>query len=524
VSTLVRAAADQPRSARDEGSARARGFLVHRARVPFPLGLAAVAALYYGSAKLGYALEFAGPVAAIVWLPVGVAIATLYLAGPRYWPGVLIGDLLANDYSALPLGSAVGQTCGNMLEVLIAAWLLRRLVPGGSPLDSLAGLGRLLVAIVVGTLISATIGTLSLFLGHVVAGSHMPGVWRTWWLGDATGALVVVPLVLAWHRWPPAGWLRGRELEAAVLFVSVVGLGELALRSHRPLTYLIFPPLIWAALRFGQRGATVGIAIAVSLAVWNTTHYFGPFAFESITRMILSTQLFIAAASLTTLALAAAMSEREALASGLRASRARLVEATDAERRRLEQDLHDGAQQRLTALTFRLRRSGERVAQAPEDAPSLFAEAEAELARAIDELRELAHGISPVSLAGGGLASAIASVSARSALPIRVLDVVTAPLNPTVEATAFYLVAETVTNAHRYSGATSVTVRAVAARGALVVEVADDGVGGAAERPGSGLQGLRDRVEAIGGSFSVRSPRGGGTRVAAAIPLVEPAV
>src|SRR3954451_11766248 len=105
------------------GTARSE-WLARLAPVRYPLGLAALAGLYYAGAKTGYLLEFAGPVAAIVWLPVGVGIAFLYLGGLRYWPGVLIGDLLANDYTALPLGSAVGQTCGNVLEVVLATVVL----------------------------------------------------------------------------------------------------------------------------------------------------------------------------------------------------------------------------------------------------------------------------------------------------------------------------------------------------------------------------------------------------------------
>src|SRR6059058_4698250 len=97
-------------------------------------GVLILAALYYGAAKLGYQLEFAGPVAAIVWLPAGVAIAFLALAGPRFWPGVLVGDLLANDYTALPLGSALGQTLGNVAEVVVATVLLRRLIRRADPL------------------------------------------------------------------------------------------------------------------------------------------------------------------------------------------------------------------------------------------------------------------------------------------------------------------------------------------------------------------------------------------------------
>jgi integral membrane sensor domain MASE1 len=429
-------------------------------RAEYPLRVAAFAAVYYGSAKLGFALEFAGPVAAIVWLPVGVAIAGLYLAGIRYWPGVLIGDLLANDYTAIPIGAAIGQTFGNMVEAVGAALLLHRLVTRGSPLDTVEGLGRLLMAIVPATLASATIGTFSLYLGDVVAGSDASNVWRTWWLGDATGALVVVPLALAWHRRPPPGWLRGREMEAGLALIALAVLGELALRSHQPLTYLVFPPMIYAALRFGQRGATLAIAIAVGFAVWNTTHYFGPFAFESITRSVLSTQLFIAVSALSTLALAAVVTEREAFAAGLRASRARLVASGDTERRRLEQDLHDGAQQRLTALTYHLRASGERAEALPEEAPALFQAAEQELQLAIDELRELAHGIHPVRLAADGLAGAITGLAARSPVPVTLVTIPKGRLDPTAEATAFYVIAETITNTQRYASATSIRVRA----------------------------------------------------------------
>ena len=99
------------------------------------VGVVSLAGLYYASAKMGYQLEFAGPVAAILWLPVGVGIAFLYLGGLRYWPGVLIGDLFANNYMALPVGSALGQTCGNLLEVLLATVLIRRLVRRGYTCD-----------------------------------------------------------------------------------------------------------------------------------------------------------------------------------------------------------------------------------------------------------------------------------------------------------------------------------------------------------------------------------------------------
>src|SRR3954452_17425531 len=116
------------------------------------LSMAGLAAVYYAAAKIGYALEFAGPVAAVLWLRAGVGIAFLSVGGLALWPGVLLGDLLVNDYSALPLGSALGQTAGNVLEVLTVAWLMRRLTD--APLLTVRGLARMLVAIVAGCVVS----------------------------------------------------------------------------------------------------------------------------------------------------------------------------------------------------------------------------------------------------------------------------------------------------------------------------------------------------------------------------------
>ena len=481
-------------------------------------GVAALAALYYLAAKLGYELEFAGPVAAIVWLPAGVAIAFLSLGGIRFWPGVLIGDLLANNYAALPLGSALGQTAGNMLEVVVAALLIRRLTARGSPLDSLAGLGRLFAVIAGATAISATIGPLSLLAGEAISIGELPEVARTWWLGDAAGALVVIPLALAWYRQPPRDWGRGRAVEAVAMLAAVAATSEIAFRSERPLAYLAFPALGWAGLRFGRRGATLAIAVAVGFAVWNTTHYHGPFVFDSMTLSVLNAQLYIAVAALSTLSLAALVSERKRFAEGLDASRVRLVNAADTERRRIEHNLHDGAQQRLTALAIRLGSAADRAGKADEpSAPDLRAAGE-QVMLAIAELREITHGVHPSALTDGGLAVAIREVAARSTVPVTVGDLPSGRFDAPAETTAYYVFAEAVTNAQKHADASSIYVRAMTTPGTLHLEIADDGDGGATQRAGGGLTGLRDRVEALGGSFTIDSPAGQGTRIAAAIP------
>jgi Predicted integral membrane sensor domain len=212
----------------------------------------------------------------------------------------------------------------------------------------------MLFAMAAGTLLSATIGTLSLRAGHVVSTSSILDVGRTWWLGDFCGALIVTPLAFAWWRPGTRAWVRRNAREATVFLVVITTLTFLVLHSSSPLTYLAFPGLIWAALRFGRRGATVAIVIVAACTVWNTTHYQGPFAYESITRSVLDTQLFISVAALSTLLLVALVSEREDFAKRLGASRNQVLLAADSERRRIERNLHDGAQQRLTSLAVRL--------------------------------------------------------------------------------------------------------------------------------------------------------------------------
>jgi len=485
-------------------------------RTRYVLGVVALAVLYRGVAQIGYALQFAGPVAAIVWLPVGVGIAFLHLAGLRYWPGILAGDLLANDYGSLPLGSALGQTCGNVLEVMVATVLLCRLAPRGDLLASVGGLGRMLVAIGAGTAVSATVGSCSLLLGDVITAHEVPRVWRTWWLGDSSGALIVLPLALAWAR-PPRRWWPRRGLETAALLAVVAGLSAVAMWSSQPLAYLVFPPLIWAALRLGQRGATLAVAVAAGFAIWETTRSVGPFAFQSVTESVLATQLYLAVSALSTLCLAAFVSEREAFAASLAASRARLVEAAADERRRIEQNLHDGAQQRLTALAVRLDLAAEQARDLPESAGALRAAAE-EVSAAIEEVRELAHGIHPSVLTANGLAHALAALAGRSAIPIRLIELPATRVDATAEVTAYFVISEAVTNARKHADAASIDVRAAASRRVLRIEIVDDGCGGASESAGSGLQGLRDRVEAIGGSFEVESAEGRGTRILAVLP------
>jgi signal transduction histidine kinase len=202
----------------------------------------------------------------------------------------------------------------------------------------------------------------------------------------------------------------------------------------------------------------------------------------------------------------------------VRASRQRIVEAGDRERRRVERNLHDGAQQRLVSLSLALAMLRDRPGVDPAIASSLE-DTSAELKRAIQELRELARGIHPAILTDEGLASAVESLTDRSSVPVRMRADLDGRLPEPVEATAYFVVSEALANVVKYADAATASVELSRRNGLLLVEISDDGAGGADAGRGSGLRGLEDRVSALGGTLRVESPAGAGTRVVAEIPI-----
>jgi len=216
------------------------------------------------------------------------------------------------------------------------------------------------------------------------------------------------------------------------------------------------------------------------------------------------------------------IADRKAVEEELRASRARIVEAADDARRRLERDLHDGAQQRLVELALDLRMAHARLDDdEPARARELLDAALADLEAATRELRELARGIHPAALTEGGLRPALDALTARSTVPARLVSAPDTRFAAPVEATAYFTVAEALTNAARYSDAAHVEIEVASVEGRLRVEVRDDGRGGAEPGAGSGLRGLADRVAAVGGELNVVSPVSGGTVVYVEIPCAS---
>jgi signal transduction histidine kinase len=201
----------------------------------------------------------------------------------------------------------------------------------------------------------------------------------------------------------------------------------------------------------------------------------------------------------------------------LRASRARIVEAGDAERRRLERDLHDGAQSRLVALAMKLRMARRRAEGRP-DVAAILDESSAELQASLDELRELARGIHPGVLTDRGLGPALEMLASRAPVPVEVAGDVD-DLSPPVATAVYFVVSEGLTNVAKYARARHATVTVNRDDNRVVAEVADDGVGGADVARGSGLRGLVDRVAALDGRLELHSPPGDGTRLRAELPL-----
>jgi signal transduction histidine kinase len=655
-----------------------------RAAALYIASIALVAGAYYLAGRVGLELAYLDGAVAALWPPAGVGLALLVLLGPRVIPGIVIGDLLLGDYDT-PLGTVLAQTVGNTVAIVVAALLLRRLTNGRFGLDRVVDVVAFIACALIAAVISAAFGPTALRLGGVITTGELDDVFRTWTLGDACGALVFAPVLLTWAAGGVRGIRRSDVIEGGVLLLVLLALAELP--AERDVPYIVFPALLWAALRLGPRGASTAVLIVCSITVWKTAQNDGPFVRESLTDSLLATQLFIAISTVTSLLLAAVTAERsraeaaqralageqaalrrvatlvagdsapsrvfeqvteevarllglpgvnvmqydgdrtatvvgawsehgpphfpvgsafdvdgdtavarvvqsgaptrverydaatgtlaarvhsagyrsavaapvnvggrvwgalvavstsdeplpdgleqrlcdfadlvaQALANAdayekLAASRARLVAVGDAERQRLERNLHDGAQQRLVSVALGLNMVSARLESDPAAAREMLANAQADLTRGLEELRELARGIHPVVLTERGLGPALDAIAARAPLPVEI----TLPderLAAPIEAAAYYVVAESVTNVAKYAHASSATVSVARSNGAATVTVADDGVGGADPAGGSGLRGLAARVEALNGRLEIDSPPGGGTRVTAEIPL-----
>jgi len=300
------------------------------APVLYLLRIAALAAVYYGAAKLGLTLAFANRSVTAVWPPAGIALAALLLWGYRYWPGVALGALFANGWTGVPIETVLGITVGNTLEALAGTYLLRRVARFRTSLRRVRDVLALVVlGAVVSTLVAATIGVASLRVGDAVSTDALGSTFRVWWLGDMGGDLLVAPFVLlVVGHWREARW--DRWLEGLLLLAALAGISALALARSEPLAYVVFPLLIWAALRLGPHGAATANLIVAVIAVAYTANGHGGFVEGTRDDSLLLSQTFMGVAAVTSLLLAAIAAERQrAVAEGIAMRRREALEIND---------------------------------------------------------------------------------------------------------------------------------------------------------------------------------------------------
>jgi diguanylate cyclase (GGDEF)-like protein len=284
---------------------------------PVLTGLAACAA-YVFVAKLSLHFATVHPSASPFWPPTGMAIVTLLILGLRFWPAIFAGAFIVNLTTAGSVLTSLGIGAGNCLEALAASYLVSRFANGKGVFDRTWNILRFaLYGGILSTAIAATLGVTSLSLGGFAPWHQYGIIWRTWWLGDAAGALVFAPFLLLWTTNPILKWSRRQFVEAAALLAatlltSAIVFGPLLHSEVRndPWTFLCTPFLIWAAFRFGPREASAITCFVCAIAVVGTVHGYGPFARQSPNDSLLLLQSFLSIQALMTLVFAAEVSER----------------------------------------------------------------------------------------------------------------------------------------------------------------------------------------------------------------------
>jgi integral membrane sensor domain MASE1 len=273
--------------------------------------VAVIAGAYYLSARVGLDLAFETTSVTAIWPPTGIALAALVLWGVSMWPGVALGAFLANAWTGVPLIAVFGITCGNTLEAVAGAYLLRRVAGFMPSLERVRDvLALAALAAVASTTIAATIGVGSLVLADEVALDEFGSVWRVWWLGDMGGDLLVAPLLMAAAAYWPLVRPPGRAFEAVILAAAVIGLSVFVFSQDTNLAYLVFPLLVWAALRFWQPGAAAASLAVATVAVFYTANEQGPFVRSNPDDSLLLAQTYFGVTGVTVLLLAAVITER----------------------------------------------------------------------------------------------------------------------------------------------------------------------------------------------------------------------
>ena len=276
-----------------------------------------LALAYFLAGKAGLRLAFLQPSASPVWPPAGIAVAALLVLGCRTWPAVFLGAFLVNATTAGNVGTSLAIASGNTLEALCAAWLLNRYASGTRVFERAQDVFKFALIGAGSTAISPSIGLTSLALGGFVDWENYGGVWVTWWLGDLTGYLVIAPLVLVWWIGPRREWNTKQKVEVGALLLLLLAVGGavfggwfVGFLNNYPLAFLCGPIILWTAFRFGERETATGIFVLAAIALWGTLKHYGPFQLPTDNQSLLVLQSWAGVLTLTSMTLAAAMTER----------------------------------------------------------------------------------------------------------------------------------------------------------------------------------------------------------------------
>jgi diguanylate cyclase (GGDEF)-like protein len=281
--------------------------------------VAVLAVVYFGTAKLGLRFALVNPSATALWAPTGIVLASFLIFGFRVWPGAFLGAFFANLTTTGSLLTSISIATGNTVEGVVGCYLVKRFARGPEAFERAQDIFKFaFLAGMVSTTISATVGVTSLSLGGFANWTEYGPIWRTWWLGDGVGAVLVTPLVLLWRENPRLNWAREQIIELALLFLGLFftvwivfgGRFHSEVKNY-PLEYLCIPFLIWAAFRFGRRKAVTATCVLAGIAIWGTLQGFGPFSRETLNTSLLLVQSFVGIVAVTNLALAAEVSERK---------------------------------------------------------------------------------------------------------------------------------------------------------------------------------------------------------------------
>ncbi len=274
--------------------------------------------VYFVAGYFSLKLAIVNPSASPVWPPAGIALAALLVFGSRLWPAIFIGAFLVNVTHAGNVFTSLGIAGGNTLEALAGAWLVNRFAGGTQVFERPQNVFKFALAAAVSTMISPLLGVTSLALGGFAPWANYGPVWTTWWLGDASGMLVVTPLLLLWSvSSTQRKWDRSQVIEVSVLLLLLVVLAEIVFGGgfgisarNYPVSFLCGPVVIWTAFRFTPRETATGVFILSSIALSGTLNAFGPFVMPTENRSLLMLELWTAALTITAMAIAAAIAER----------------------------------------------------------------------------------------------------------------------------------------------------------------------------------------------------------------------